>query len=479
MLENLRTIPINPLRISGRGPTAYNELTIMTGQEKYLALPPKAIERGTGRDDHLSATKSSFGPHGWTIIFFQALMFWLAAGAVTHGLNVILPALSKTFQLDYNALLALATPASWASILAGPLCARLCEKKGPKFNIVFCLVACGLCFGLLGYWGTLTGFTVLFAGVCFFGTGFAYMGGTALIANWFIRKQGLALGWCTMGQTFSSAFFVPVLAGFFSWFGVHNGFWGVSLLMFATALLVALFAANKPEDIGCAPDNAPITAEELAERVREHKDYICPVTTGQLLRMKDVWFMGIATGGIYIMLVGVVSQIVPRLMGMGFALSTAIFYMTLSALFGTLGAYGWGWLNQKVGIKAAIMIYTLWWMVSVVINIFQYNALTLWISLLMIGFSLAGATNLSTALIATKFPRRTYIRAIGIIAPIQSIVRCFAFSILAVGLTYLGGYTGAYFLLVAVGAVTLILIWQTDVTPVETLSFTSQVSREQ
>jgi MFS family permease len=433
----------------------------MTGQDKNLALRRKTTDLYTQADDHLSATKSTFGPHGWTIIFLQALMFWIAAGSITHGLNVILPALSRNFNLDYNALLALATPASWMSILAGPICAKLCEKKGPKFNIIFCLIACGLCFGLLGYWGTLTGFTVLFAGVCFFGTGFGYVGGTALIANWFIRKAGLALGWCTMGQIFSSAFFVPALSGFFSWFGVRNGFWGMSLLMFVTAVLVARFATNKPED-------APITAEELAERVRQHEAYICPVTTGQLLRMKDVWFMGIATGAIYIMLVGVVSQIVPRLMGMGYPLHTAILYMSISALFGAFGAYGWGWLNQKVGIKAAIMIYTLWWMVSVVINIFDFNALTLWISLLMIGFSLAGATNLSTALIATKFPSRAYVRALGVISPIQSIVRCFAFSILAVGLTYLGGYTGAYILLVAVGAVAFILLWQTDVTPIAT-----------
>ena len=445
----------------------------MIGQEKKLSLRRKTTDFATGGDAHLSATKSSFGPHGWTIIFLQALMFWLAAGSITHGMNVILPAVSKTFNLNYNALLALATPASWASILAGPICAKLCEKRGPKFNIIFCLIACGLCFGLLGYWGTLTGFTILFAGVCFFGTGFGYVGGTVLIANWFIRKQGLALGWCTMGQIFSSAFFVPVLAGLFSWLGVHNGFWGISLLMFVTALLVARFAANKPEDIGLAPDNAPITTEELAERVRRHEAYIYPVTTGQLLRMKDVWFMGISTGAVYIMLVGVVSQLVPRLMSMGYELKTAIFYMSVSALFGAFGAYGWGWFNQKVGIKAAIMVYTLWWIVSIVINIFVFNALTLWISLLMIGFSLAGVTNLSTALIATKFPSRVYARAIGVIAPIQSIVRCFAFSILAFGLTYLGGYTGAYILLACVGVVAFILIWLTDVTPIENPSSTN------
>lgn len=411
--------------------------------------------------------KTGFGVRGWSIIAFQAVMFWVAAGAITHGLNVTLPALSKTYNLDYNTLLALATPASWASIPAGPVTAWLCEKKGAKFNIILCLLACGLCFGLLGYASSLLSFSLLFAGVCFFGTGFAYVGGTSIVTSWFVRKAGLALGWCTVGQTFSSAFFVPALAASFAIMGVQHGFWGIASMMFVLAIVTTLFIHNKPEDIGLAPDNERITPAQLAERQKQHDAYQCPLTVAQILRMKDVWLMGIATGAIYVMLVGVVSQIVPRLMSSGYSLETAIFYMSASALFGTFGAFGWGWLNQRIGVKKAIMTYTVWWIVAIVVNLFADNVYMLWISLLMIGFSLPGATNLSTALIATKFPRRLYIRAIGIVHPIQSIIRCFSFSILAFGLAYLGGYTGAYLLLAAVGVVTLLLFLITDVTPVD------------
>ncbi|WP_315707830.1 MFS transporter [Brenneria uluponensis] len=448
----------------------------MTVQKNNIAFNEITDCSTQGDTPLFTASRNGFGTRGWTIIVFQAVMFWIAAGAVTHGLNVILPALSQTYHLEYSALLALATPASWASIPAGPICAWLCEKKGPKFNIIFCLIACGLCFGLLGHCSSLTGFTLLFAGVCFFGTGFAYVGGTSIMTSWFVRKAGRALGWCTVGQTFSSAFFVPTLATLFVWLGVRDGFWGISTMMLVMAALVSLFVANKPEDVGQAPDNEQLTVAELSNRMQQHDSYVCPLSIRQLLRMRDVWFMGISTGGIYIMLVGVVSQIVPRLMEMGYALNTAIFYMSISALFGTLGAYGWGWINDRLGVKRALLIYTAWWMVSVVINLFAQHTAMLWVSLLMIGFSLPGATNLSTALIATKFPRRLYVRAIGIVHPIQSVVRCFAFSILAFGLAYLGGYTGAYLLLLGVGAIALLLIWQTDVTPVDAGVFTDNSS---
>nr|WP_321238311.1 MFS transporter [uncultured Tolumonas sp.] len=421
----------------------------------------------TAEYTEVDTQNTGFGARGWSIIAFQAVMFWVAAGAITHGLNVTLPALSKTYNLDYNTLLALATPASWASIPAGPTAAWLCEKKGAKFNIIICLIACGLCFGLLGYASSFLSFSLLFAGVCFFGTGFAYVGGTAIVTSWFVKKAGLALGWCTVGQTFSSAFFVPSLAASFAIMGVQHGFWGIAGLMFVLAIITTLFIHNKPEDIGLAPDNEQVSPTQLAERQQQHNDYQCPLTVSMILKMKDVWLMGIATGAIYIMLVGVVSQIVPRLMSSGYSLETAIFYMSVSALFGTFGAFGWGWLNQKVGIKKAIMTYTAWWVVSIVINIYSDNVAMLWTSLLMIGLSLPGATNLSTALIATKFPRRLYVRAIGIVHPIQSIFRCFSFSILAFGLAYMGGYTGAYFMLAGVGVVTLFLFLITDVTPID------------
>lgn len=410
---------------------------------------------------------TGFGPRGWTVIIAQAILFWLGAGAVTHGLNVTLPALSQAYQLDYNTLLALATPASWASIPAGPISAWLCEKRGPKFTVILCLIGCAICYGLIGHFGSFVGFTLLFSGVCFFGTGFAYVGGTAIVTSWFVKKSGLALGWCTVGQTFSSAFYVPVLAGCFAMFGVMNGFLGIASMMLLMAVLISLFIRNRPEEYGLTVDNEPIANTNIEEtEPNTSSEPALHLSLKQLLTMKDVWLMGIASGAIYIMLVGVVSQIVPRLIQSGYSLNDAIFYMSASALFGTFGAYGWGWLNQKLGVKRAIMVYTVWWMISIVFNIFAYNVVALVISMLMIGFSMPGATNLSTALIASKFPRQYYIRAIGIIHPIQSIIRCCAFSILAFGLAYLGGYTGAYILFVAIGAITLVLIWIIDTTPV-------------
>lgn len=426
----------------------------------------KAFGPGKARSQS-DDTKSNFGARGWTVIFFEAALLWIGSGSVVHGLNVVLPTLSNAFNLDYKELLALATPASWASIIAGPFCAKICEKKGPKFLIMLGLTIGGICFGLLGTWGTTVGFVTLFAIVCFFDTSFAYIGGPTMIANWFPRKKGLAFGWCTIGQTLSTATYVPFLAYMIATFGVQLGFWSISVCMFAMVVIIGLFSADTPEQLGCSPDNDPMTSEEIAQSCREQESYVCPFTTKQLLGMKDVWFMGIAYGAIYIVIVGLVSQLVPRLMSMGYDQGTSILYLTISALCGVPGAYAWGWFSQKIGIKRASIIYSLWYMIALVLNIFQLNTVTLWISLIMIGFSLGGATNLSTSIVAEKFPRRSFVKAWGVINPLQSIVRCCAFAILAFGLTYLGGYAGAYAILAVIALVALVLIWNTNTDPIE------------
>ena len=223
-----------------------------------------------------------------------------------------------------------------------------------------------------------------------------------------------------------------------------------------------LFIADNPEGGGLAPDNEPLST---VTRHATQQAYVSHIRVSELLKMRDVWRIGSATGGIYIMLVGVVGQFVPRIMEMGYPQGTAIFYMTVAALIGAPGAWGWGWLNHRLGVKRAILLYTLCWIVAIIVNMFAHHGPMLWLSLLMIGLCMPGATNLSTALIAAKFPRQHYIRAIAIVLPIQSVVRCCAFSILAFGLTWLGGYTGAYQLLVAVGVITLALLWCTNISP--------------
>ncbi|WP_321337832.1 MFS transporter [uncultured Cohaesibacter sp.] len=406
--------------------------------------------------------RSNFGPHGWTMIVFSGLLFWINTGSTVDGLNVILGALSSTFSLDYNTMLAWATPATLFSIPAAPVFAWISQRYGPKTAILIGLGLGGTCFGLLGVWGTMFGFLVLFSGVCFCATGYAHIGGNAMIATWFPRKKGLALGWSTMGQNFSTALFVPAMAWLLATFGTRYAFWGITALIVILMILFSLFAKNTPEEAGVAPDNDVMSAEEIAQSACLHREYVCPLSTKEMLGLKAVWYIGLAYGALYMVTVGLVSQLVPRLMSIGYDLQTAISYLTVVALVGVIGSYAWGWLDQKVGTRKASLIYSFWYIIALALNIFELNEISLWISVFMIGFGIGGCGNLATSIVATKFTRGAFIKAWGIINPIQSVVRSCAFALLAFGLTYMGGYAGAYSIFIVVNLIAVVMIWSLD-----------------
>jgi sugar phosphate permease len=405
----------------------------------------------------------SFGGRGWSIIAIEGLLICVAAGSVSHGLNIITPTLSAAYGIDNNALLYAATPATFGGVLGAYVLAKTTEKWGSKLNILISLLVCAVAFGLLGVVGnTVVGFFCAYAVVNFFGTGYGYVGGLALVNMWFPRKKNTALGFVTMGQTMSTGIYVPLLAWFISLAGPSNpalGFWGMSAVMLVLFVVVLLFVKDLPEQYGKTPDNEPMTPEQIAATRAAAANFKPPYTVRQLLKMKDIWLMAIGTGCVYIMLVAVMSQMVPRQMSIGIDQAQAVLNLSIAAFIGVPGAFIWGWLGHKLGSKTTIIIYSCWWIVSISINAyFSFNPITLWISLIMLGFSFGGATNLSTSIVADKFPRSAFIGANAVVQPLQGIVRSLATSILAFGLQNFGGddpnapnYAGPYTILIGVG----------------------------
>lgn len=413
-------------------------------------------------------TSLSFGARHWSIIGIEGLLIWLAAGVQVHGLNIMTPTLSAEYGIDNNTLLAWATPAAFGGVLGGYVVAKTCARKGAKLNIIVSLLVCGLAFGLLGaVGGTVPGFFAMFFLVNFFGSGFGYVGGLNLISNWFPKKKNLALGFVTMGQTMSTAMFVPILAWSFGIFGVKGGFWFVAAFMFVMIPIVFVFVRNYPEEYGKTPDNLPMTQAEIDASRASVAQARPSFSTKQLLKMKDVWLIALGSGGVYIMLTGMLSQMVPRQIAMGIEQGQAITNMSIAAFIGVPGAFAWGWLGQRFSSRNILLVYTSWWMVAICINtFFGLNPVTLWISLIMIGFSFGGATSLTTSIVADKFSRGDFVGAFGVIQPLQGCLRSCSFAILAFGIANLGGYTGAYSLLLGVGLTTFILFYLVKPTPI-------------
>ena len=78
----------------------------------------------TKTKDIKHSTSNNFGKWGWWIILYTAILMFLANGAQTDGLNLLVAQFSYVNGWDSNTVLALSTPAGyialpWASPWAG------------------------------------------------------------------------------------------------------------------------------------------------------------------------------------------------------------------------------------------------------------------------------------------------------------------------------------------------------------------------
>ncbi|MCR4842439.1 MAG: MFS transporter [Eubacterium sp.] len=407
-------------------------------------------------------TKSNFGKNGWLMVLLAGMGFWFVTGITVDGLNVILPAMAEQSGMDYNTLLSWSTPAAWLSIPGSVLIAILCNKKGIKFTAISTLIVTAIAFSLYGYANTFATY-LIFAGIVNFASvGFSHVGANALMASWFPRKKGLALGWATIGQNLSTALFVPLITFMIAHYGCGLGMSSISVMMVAFAAVLAFLMKNTPEECGCTPDNDNLTRAQIDELQADFKNYKSPFTIGKLLRMKEVWMIGVAFGALYMVTVGLISQMVPRLIELGYAQTTAITMMTVAAFIGCFGSYCWGYLDQLITTRKASIVYAFWYIGALILQIIPSNTITIMLSIFMIGFGIGGIGNLVSSIVATKFGRYDFIKAWGVILPITAVIRCSAYAVLAFGLSHLGGYAGAYSIFLAINIVAVILIWRLD-----------------
>lgn len=401
---------------------------------------------------------NNFGKWGWSTIIYCALAFYISDMIGNCGLNIYTSLFPQIRGWSASSILYIFSIGSWLSVIGVIVFSHICYKIGSRAMAsggYIILGASVLVFAWTKSWGVFCISAVV--GVVLAMSILGSIVPQTMMNKWFPEKKGLALGWATMGMPLCSATYpVWVQLGIKS-LTFEMTFTIIGAFTIIMGVLSIKWCKNYPEEVGAYPDNQEISEETIKQNVEQEEGHLSRWSVGKLLKSPSVWTMGLGYGFVWMGIVGVVSQLIPRMVSIGFSQGKATLFFSLVSIIGIIGSYLWGLLDQWVGTKKASIIYGIWWIVTYILLIAGSVELTS-VACVLAGIGIGGIGNLVPSMQGTLFGRFDFLTANRVIAPILVIVRTCAMTIIGVCLANGFGYTGAYVVMLAAVIIGTILI---------------------
>lgn len=225
-----------------------------------------------GKSAPAAASKAIY--YGWFIVATTFFMSFLAVGS-RQGFGLFFAPWKEEFGWSVGAISAVAAVGTVVNGLSQPLIGRLYDRFGGKPVILASLAVYGTGTLLLGLVNEIWQLVVIYSFVTSLAAGGASFVTTGpLIARWFKRKRGTAMGIQTAGASAGGLLIVP-----FTHYLMLLTDWRMSWLVLGLLILlvglplVFLVLKEDPKDMGLEPDGGP---GENDDQSRRASIVLCP-----------------------------------------------------------------------------------------------------------------------------------------------------------------------------------------------------------
>lgn len=280
--------------------------------------------------------------YGWWIVFACFLISLYVSSVIFYGFTAFFEPLVKDFGWSYTQISFAASLRGLEMGLLFPLIGFLVDRFGAR-KLIFCgVVVVGFGLLVLSFTQSLAMFYGSFLLLGFGVGGVSSVVSMTVVANWFRKKLGIALG-VMMSGFGASGLLVPVIVRLIDVYNWRNTLIILGLGMWSLGIPLSFVIRNRPEQYGYLPDGTSSSAQGGDNEIQ---DKAVEIGVKEALKDKSFWYLNIAETIRFMALAAVVTHVMPYLSSVGISRASAGLVAGAIPLFSIIGRFGLGWLGD-------------------------------------------------------------------------------------------------------------------------------------
>jgi MFS family permease len=322
-----------------------------------------------------------------------------------------------------------------------PFMGRLVDRFGVKRVLVPSIIIFGLCFLAASLISNYWQFMALYVAMGTIAVGTNSVPYMRVLAAWFDRRRGLAIGIAGSGTGLGFGYVPLVTEQLVSHFGWRGGYFGLGLIMLLFTLPMVVFLLHeKPQSLGLHPDGA-----------ESDESPVHPAASGdslsEAMQRRDFWSLIAIFSGLAFVLYGLIPHISPMLEDRGLSSQQAAW---LASAFGW-SAFGGrlliGFLVDRYDARHIAFLFFSLSAIGLSLLSVQMPIWAVTVAAIMLGVSLGAEVDMLAYLTSRYFGLKNFAQIFGVM--FSAVMVAMSLSPVAFGAVY--DYTGSYRAILALG----------------------------
>lgn len=292
--------------------------------------------------------------YGWRIVVLAMLALGLSNGLVSYSYGLLVLPLGTEFGANRMLMMWGLTASSMVTVLISPFAGSLMDRRSARVLFSVGTVCLALGMSLIAVSRNVWEFILIFGLLMSVGaTLLGPIGANTIVARWFARRRGRALGITAIGTSLGGLLVPLLLQTLIDAYG-----WRIACLWMAAIVLLLLLppiwlvVRNRPADLGLQPDGQPQESHKAGATSPAAAGAVSP----RLMTDATFWRIALAVGVLMATFTVILANLVPFAVGHGVATRQAALLISLIAVAGISGKLLFSVFADRIDLKWAMIV---------------------------------------------------------------------------------------------------------------------------